>query len=416
MFQLFTNDNIEQKKISIYYDYNDTPIHLNQCEKNVALNGFIKMPFINSNSVKRPNLWTNKNNYKILNLYIFKNIHNINNLEYDGELIIEHVPITNNVDKVFVVFMLKTDSSGEGYSNNIICELIENAGIKPDSINLNLNEIILELNIGEESINCMNNKNVYVFSNPIHVTSSFQSFKNFKEGEIDFLFLKNQKYDLNTMAIARNPIIENLEPKKDMVISCTPIHTSDVDKDVNFVPITSDMNKGYTLFASFFALLIILIFALYPIIQINKYIRSKLIKSEYIAFLLSYVVFTTCIASFLFSGNNYIANIIGIVIICFTLLIIVVINTLNYLSPIEYSQDSDFSFEKYIINNFTGNATFSFAFQAVVILVLFLMIGLFLYFFNKSVGNINYITYLLVLIIICISLTLFITISIKIGK
>ena len=327
MFFNLNNEN-ESTETKIYYDYYNTSVHLNQCEKNTLLNGFIKMPFVNSNSVKNPNLRTNKNNYKISKIYFFKNIHHINNLSYDGELIIEHIPITNNVDKIFTVFMLKTGNVPATVLDNII----ENAGVKEDVINLNLNEIIIQTNNANKTLNCMNINNVFVFSNPIIVKSTFDQFKNLTRNEVDFLFFENGVYKLNISAIHQKKYVENfqegavdpteitnaLKQTTNVTISCTPINTNDIDENVSFVPITSEMNKGYGMVTSLITIIFVFIFMLYPVLEINKKLLEKFSKFEYYFFYISIIIINILISVILLNGNDSISYIIGIIIISLT--------------------------------------------------------------------------------------------------
>jgi hypothetical protein len=350
---MFFNLNNEDESIekTIYYDYYNTPVYLNQCEKNTLLNGFIKMPFVNSNSVKNPNLRTNKNNYKISKIYLFKNIHHINNISYDGELIIEHIPITNSVDKIFTVFMLKTGN----VSATILDNIIENAGAKEDIINLNLNEIIIQTNNAKTPLNCMNINNVFVFSNPIIVKSTFDQFKKLTKNDIDFLFSENGVYKLNITAIFQKEYIENFQEgnidKTDIenalkdtkvTISCTPINTNDIDENVSFVPITSEMSKGYGMVTSLITIIIVFIFMLYPVLEINKNIKQNLTKFEYYLFYMCIIIINILLSVILFNGNDSISYIFGIIIVSLTFVSITLVYFYNQFNDMNYSNKTSF--------------------------------------------------------------------------
>ena len=121
------------EEISLFYDYYNTPIYTNQYEKTFQNGGYIKIPFQNNKSLSEPNLIVTNGNmnikYKTENIYIFNNIHKIpefsksskfkilpenenDDTPYkklaDGELVIEHTPLTNGSKKVYTVFLLKT--------------------------------------------------------------------------------------------------------------------------------------------------------------------------------------------------------------------------------------------------------------------------------------------------------------------
>lgn len=289
MFQ----ENIKIQKL--LYDYYNTPIYLNHFEKNTIMNGFIKLPFINANSLKEPNLYTSNNNYKIQNLYIFKNIHNINNIDYDGELVIEHIPITNNEDKVYTVLLLKTTSGS--LDNNDIDTIIYNAGINnpKKKVNLNLNNILSQTMINSDTKNnnyTLQHKNVFVFIKPIYVNSHFI---NFSDDILNSPFPKYKKYEIvvisepyytNNISFksifgGQDNIKEGMSFKlkdgdeeitsEDVYVDCRPIDDSDVDKNVQYVPITSDnKNNGLNIFTIGILSIIVVIFTFYPISLIYK--------------------------------------------------------------------------------------------------------------------------------------------------
>jgi hypothetical protein len=124
------------EEISLYYNYYDTSIYNNQYEKTFQNGGYIKIPFQNNKSLTEPNLIISNGNtsikYKTENIYIFNNIHKIplfyksskykvlppddeneepqTNSFADGELVIEHTPLTNGTQKVYTVFLLKTST------------------------------------------------------------------------------------------------------------------------------------------------------------------------------------------------------------------------------------------------------------------------------------------------------------------
>jgi hypothetical protein len=334
-------------------------------------------------------------------LYIFKNIHNINNLSYDGELIIEHIPVTNNVDKLFTVFMLKTDNIFQ--SPGILDNLIANAGIKNELINLNLNEIIETNNTKKwyfpgisNSLNCMNNENVYVFSTPILVNSSFEYFKNVKKGEVDFLFSENLKYDLNITAIPHNQsnlIIEALTDgaSGNMVIKCTPIHTNEVDENVSFLPITKESKKGYELFTSLFVLILILIISIYPFYHINTILKQRFSQTEYYIFISILTVINIIISFILFNDNSSINNIIGLIFTSVTVLIIIFVFIFQTIDLSDFN-NSVFNYSENILGS---PVIFGFIFLFLIILVIITILyfyvykieNLFLYFFPGIVFN-----------------------------
>jgi hypothetical protein len=99
----------------IYYDYFDTPIYHNQVEKNVEKSGYIKINYKDSDHVGRPNLilYPELKTLSTTNISIYKKIHNIPDINYDGELVIEHASLSDNYKKTLVCIPLKTRRQDE---------------------------------------------------------------------------------------------------------------------------------------------------------------------------------------------------------------------------------------------------------------------------------------------------------------
>lgn len=167
------------------YDYGNITIYKNQYAKNVKQDGHIKIPFKVSDSVANPNLIISSSNTKCetTNMYIFKNIHDIKEASesYDGELIIEHEPVTNSYEKFYMCFLLKTDISlGK---TSILDKIINNTMDTSENVNLN--------NLIPKNSKCIMNEkaNAFVFTTPIHIMSSFEKFKDIVDsGEKKFAY------------------------------------------------------------------------------------------------------------------------------------------------------------------------------------------------------------------------------------
>lgn len=162
------------KQPDFLYDYGSTTIYKNQYAKKINPDGYIKMPFKITHSVANPNLVISSTNTKCetTNLYIFKNIHKIKETKepYDGELIIEHEPVTNSYEKIYVCFLLKTDIT-LGKTN--VLDKIINDTIETSAV-VNLNKLI-----PKNSKYIMNDKaNVFICTTPITIISDFEKFKD----------------------------------------------------------------------------------------------------------------------------------------------------------------------------------------------------------------------------------------------
>ena len=109
------------------YYYTDYTFYLQENDKTN-----IKQVFLS----KTPNISSSilSSNYKSTNIYISKKIHEIENVPFDGELIIEHIPITNGFSKFYLCIPLRTS---KGFHSKID-DLIN----KKTAITLNLNSIL----------------------------------------------------------------------------------------------------------------------------------------------------------------------------------------------------------------------------------------------------------------------------------
>lgn len=108
-------------------------------------------------------------------LQIIKKTHTIQNVDFDAELLIEHQPITNGGNKIYVCFPLKTKSNNfEKYGEKNIIDFILQSHYN-DNIEIELNDILYP----EDK--CFfyqqSNSSVFVFSKPILVNTSFSNIE-----------------------------------------------------------------------------------------------------------------------------------------------------------------------------------------------------------------------------------------------
>lgn len=95
---------------SVLLDYMPTTIYPSEYEKTVASGGYIKSPYMHSKGDAQPNLVYGNRKYKTSWLYILKTSAQNKNadIEADAELVIQHTPITNGFQSVYLVIPLKT--------------------------------------------------------------------------------------------------------------------------------------------------------------------------------------------------------------------------------------------------------------------------------------------------------------------
>jgi len=100
-----TNKNIDNSD-KVQYNYYPTQFYKTQFQDRIDKSGFIKIPY--SSKPNQPNIAVFGSGYVTKNLYITAPIHRVGNMEYDAELIIEHLPLTNLTDPLYTCFLLKT--------------------------------------------------------------------------------------------------------------------------------------------------------------------------------------------------------------------------------------------------------------------------------------------------------------------
>lgn len=170
--------NINNKEIGdfdkIYYHYPTHKIYKSQYEKTIENGGYIKVAYPQQPNIINIDYAEYESGYVTKNLYISKKIHTIDSVEFDGELLIEHVSSTNGFKPLYVCIPLKTNtSSEETYIDKIITQ-------NEDSITYDINELIGEKEIKTilyESPGYLTEQYVILFTDPIVVKSSFDAFQ-----------------------------------------------------------------------------------------------------------------------------------------------------------------------------------------------------------------------------------------------
>lgn len=295
---------------NVMYNYSNTTIYKNQyansLNKNDLNEQFIKVSFTNSKDTANPSFIINNNKYVTRNLYVLNKNHNIQGIEYDGELIIEHAPITNG-EKSYLCILLQTNPT---IKETAIDKIINNSF--KDNLELNINELLLSINNKE----CIGNpaKNVYIFKQPIQVNSRFDNFII----NSPILFPKYKKEDYHTIRISaysNDTAVESFVEGIDDVFDCnlidastdtistitTPIGGSTTQKsgEMEFVKTSSN-------FVTFFlflcvVLIIIPIIYIYLIVEPVKKIADSLyftmLTVDYCLLVVSFLIILLCMTS-----------------------------------------------------------------------------------------------------------------------
>jgi len=238
----------------IIYDYYETPVYVNQYEKNLKKDGYIKLPFTSYKSETHPNLVINNQKYKTVNLYVLANSHNT---AYDGELILEHMPITNGNEKVYVCIPLKTQSGNS--EQTTIDKII--SGTFRANLEVNLNPLLVT-KIGKIT----SEGNVIYFYDPILISTPFYAFANTD----NLLFPALSEYDdYEEIGVSRksniiegfkldsadsngkdsgNPattIGDNLAIVGDMVFECANVDVDSSTETIDLIPAGGDFSKNF---------------------------------------------------------------------------------------------------------------------------------------------------------------------------
>ena len=178
--ELNPNKNLDTQDI-VYYNYYKTPVY-SSYEKTPKNGGYIKLPC--AYNLKSPNIACDllDSQYVCSAIYITKALHRIANLSFDGELVLEHTPVTNGFKKVFVCIPLKTQIANET-SENPIDIIMKNVGKMENKEENSFHYFSLNqyLNTSErvmlyDSPGYLWNQTVIIFSKPILVNSTFESF------------------------------------------------------------------------------------------------------------------------------------------------------------------------------------------------------------------------------------------------
>ena len=191
MFLYKNTSNTDNNEL-IQYNYYATKLYKNQYEKTLENGGYIKIPFVNANSISNPNFIYNPTQIKYTTkyLYIIKKSHSFPG-DYDGELIIEHNPITNSDIPIYTCILLKTKK--EVHEETVIDKII-NQSFDP-YLELRLNDFI-QLN---KTCLVNNYTNVFVFPAIIFINHSFLNMNNLSP----ILFSQYDPIDYTTISIKK---------------------------------------------------------------------------------------------------------------------------------------------------------------------------------------------------------------------
>ena len=276
-----TKHKSDSKNIGIVkYNYPENVLYPNY-RKTPEKDKCIELPYLGNPSY--PNLTLGDTIYNTTKIYVYGKLHQIKDLDYDGELVIEHSAITNWGGKVYTCIPLKTTT---GIADTTIDGIISMTN-KVSAISFNQ---ILQQSANTRAIIYndtgffTSNNTVIVLLKPVQVRASFAHFLS----ESDLFASTNPKYDIvhviqenrgqNSSGALPNVgnSIEGFKegvdgekcqkmpealPDSDVYISCKPSDVSTEDVQALNMPLTSDMikdNKHLSMMKNMMALFTVL--------------------------------------------------------------------------------------------------------------------------------------------------------------
>jgi len=269
---------------TIHCNYDKTDFYKNQIEKTVANGGYIKIPYPSKSNT--PNIYSDKlfnGEYVTKNIYIIKKIHKIKNIQFDGELVIEHKSLTNNETPLYSCFLLKTSTNTNATDIDTLI-----SGTSDTSINMNSYSISEKKAIFYKT----SNENVIIFPTPILVKSAFDEYKsqailNLPENSNEYSVV-NITSNLGNIEGFKEGVDNTIEEDKyvDVATYCQPIDEEDpaiAEKAEILIPSDGkvSINKAATSQLStamnFFGFFIMVIFVIVIVPTIYHFFIVKLV-------------------------------------------------------------------------------------------------------------------------------------------
>jgi len=164
---------------NINYNYYSTTFYKNQYEKTIQHGGYIKLPY--PSHPNKPNIVSSvfPDHYVTTHLYILKKIHSIHGINYDGELVIEHISTTNSNQRLYACLLLKSSpTSSFTKIDDLISKEAAASTTSTSAVTIDLNDFFMMESIKEAILYDTNYTKVLVFTQPILVNSSFESISS----------------------------------------------------------------------------------------------------------------------------------------------------------------------------------------------------------------------------------------------
>jgi hypothetical protein len=170
---MFDPNQSKPANATIKYNYSENRLYANY-KKTPKQDQYIEMPYPGTPSF--PNLSLGDTLYNTSKIYVYGGkSHPIKDLDYDGELVIEHTPITNWTGKVYTCIPLKTTN---GIADSVVDQIISMTGSQMVvSINKLLQQSANTKAVIYNDTGFFSRSNtVIVCLNPLHIRSSLEDF------------------------------------------------------------------------------------------------------------------------------------------------------------------------------------------------------------------------------------------------
>ena len=189
----------------IQCNYYRSSVYSNQYKNTQKNGGYIEIPIHMSKN--EPTLASTffEEIYIANKIYITYPLHKIDSIEYDGELTIEHSSISNEYEKAYSCFLLKTNKT-KSIENSIIDRIIDSTKQETGAQIFELNTLIPQNAscIFYNSNTIFNKQKILIFTTPISVNSNFADF-------VDFPYLFNtSSNNYSLIPVRKMPIINNM--------------------------------------------------------------------------------------------------------------------------------------------------------------------------------------------------------------
>jgi hypothetical protein len=293
---IINNDELNDDTQTIITDLYTSILYLNRFSKTQMNGGYLQISYFMPSGTMRPNATymsgVNVKKYKCANLYIFKASHRITmDGSFDGELVVELIPIVNTSEKLYLCFLLKNTR----YSNNEhndIDELIKNS-VKPpmhyDVMNFNLQNIVEPKQ--KKIIYKSGIDTVVIFLSPISINEvDFSSYSTISE-RLFAIYPVNKEYKM-ILPSTKEGFTESFREGVDGIdiqlnklfeknlVTCRPVDYNDKTDDTAVYLADTDIAKVNAQSAIGTALIVMFVeigvsFFLAP--QIFKYMLSDII-------------------------------------------------------------------------------------------------------------------------------------------